>query len=281
MKNSVPKTKERKLRLRQSLETYVMTYQETEILFQKYLNGETTAEEEQLLALEVSRKDAPSDWKIIAEMLGELAIDEALFDKIMAERKPKPRLVRFWPWVTAACVAILLGIFLGPPREDTVSNSQIAKVEPKPEVAEEPKAVEPQKTVKSDVSTKPQPTHKTRQKSRVSRKAAKEQRKSSIKQETNLIAKAETPEEGKPQEYVVDETPAVTEREVAMVEGNTIESEPEVLLDRDLPITSLENFRLTKEEQALIVRLENEDFLKQIKQELEIAKYNQKQMAIN
>ena len=258
-----------------------MTYKETEILIQKYLNGETTAEEERLLALEVSREDAPEDWKVIAEMLGELAIDEALFDKIMAERKPKPRLVRFWPWVAAACVSILLVVFLGPPREDTVSNPQIAKVEPKPEVTEEPKTVEPQETIKRDVSTKTQPTYKTRQKSRVSRKAAKEQRKSSIKQETNLIAKVETPEKAKPQEYVVEETPAVTERAIAMVEENTIESEPEVLSDRDLPITSLENFRLTKEEQALIVRLENEDFLKQIKQELEIAKYNQKQMAIN
>ena len=258
-----------------------MTYQETEILIQKYLNGETTAEEEKLLALEVSSKDAPSDWKIIAEMLGELAIDEAFFDKIMAERKPKPHLVHFWPWVAAACVAVLLIVFLGHPREETVSNSQIAKVEPKTEVTEEPKAVESQETIKREVSTNTQPTRKIRHKSRVSRKAAKEQRKSSIKQETNLIAKAETPEEVKPQEYVVDEAPAITEQEVAMVEGNTIESEPEVLSDRDLPITSLENFRLTKEEQALIVRLENEDFLKQIKQELEIAKYNQKQIAIN
>ena len=54
-----------------------MTYQETEILIQKYLNGETIAEEERLLALEVSRKDAPSDWKIVAGMLGELTIDQA------------------------------------------------------------------------------------------------------------------------------------------------------------------------------------------------------------
>ena len=66
-----------------------MTHKEIEILIQKYLNGETTAEEERLLALEVSREDAPADWKIIAEMLGELTIDEALFDQIMAERSLK------------------------------------------------------------------------------------------------------------------------------------------------------------------------------------------------
>lgn len=259
-----------------------MTYQETEILIQKYLNGETTAEEEKLLALEVSRKDAPSDWKIIAEMLGELAIDEALFDKIMAERKPKPSLVRFWPWVAAACVAVLLGIFVGPPREDTNSNPQIAKVEPKPEIAEEPKTVEPQETAENEVSTKTLSPQKARQKSHVSIRATKEQHKSSIRrQEANLIAKAETPEEVKPQEYVVEETPTITEWEVAAVEKTAIESEPEVLSDRDLPITSPENFMLTQEELSMIVRLENEDFLKQVKQELEIAKYNQKQMSLN
>ena len=119
-----------------------MTYKETEILIQKYLNGETTAEEERLLALEVSREDAPEDWKVIAEMLGELAIDEALFDKIMAERKQKSRIIRLWPWVAAACVVALLVVFLGPPKEETPNQPQIAKVEPKntePEV----KAVEP------------------------------------------------------------------------------------------------------------------------------------------
>lgn len=119
-----------------------MTYKETEILIQKYLNGETTAEEERLLALEVSRKDAPEDWKVIAEMLGELTVDEALFDQIMAERKQKPRLIRFWPWVAAACVVALLVVFLGPPKEETPNQPQIAKVEPK-KTEPEVKAVEP------------------------------------------------------------------------------------------------------------------------------------------
>lgn len=258
-----------------------MTYQETEILIQKYLNGETTAEEEKLLALEVSREDAPSDWKIIAEMLGELTFDEALFDQIMAERKQKPRIIRLWPWVAAACVVALLVVFLGPPREETVSKPQIAKVEPKKDVVTEPKAVEPKEIANSEASAQPLPTHKIKHKSRVSQKAEEKQQESITSQEIQLIAKAETPEEVKPQEYVVDETPAITEREVAVIEKTTIESDPEILSDRDLPITSPENFRLTREEQALMVRLENEAFLKQVKQELEIAKYNQRQMALN
>lgn len=67
-----------------------MTYNQTELLIQKYLNGETSTEEERLLALEVSQEDAPLEWKMIAEMLGELTIDETLFDQIMAERRQKP-----------------------------------------------------------------------------------------------------------------------------------------------------------------------------------------------
>ena len=51
-------------------------------LIDKYLAGETTPEEERQLALEVSRPDAPEDWRIIAEMLGELTLDEALYDQI-------------------------------------------------------------------------------------------------------------------------------------------------------------------------------------------------------
>ena len=63
-----------------------MTHKETEELIDKFLNGETSLEEENRWALEVIRNDAPREWKIIAVMMGERAIDEALFDYIMAER---------------------------------------------------------------------------------------------------------------------------------------------------------------------------------------------------
>ena len=106
-----------------------MTNKDTEILIQKYLNGETTAEEERMLALEVTRENVPDDWKVIAEMLGELTVDEALFNQMMAERSRKSRIVKLWPWVAAACVAALLIVFLGPPRKDAPSKPQIAKVE--------------------------------------------------------------------------------------------------------------------------------------------------------
>lgn len=92
-----------------------MTYNETEQLIQRYLEGETTPQEEQQLALEVSRQDAPEDWKLIAEMLGTLTIDEALYDQEMRRReevavhteKKKMQPIRkrmAWMWTAAACL---------------------------------------------------------------------------------------------------------------------------------------------------------------------------------
>jgi hypothetical protein len=167
-----------------------MTYKDTERLIQKYLNGETTAEEERLLALEVSRDDAPDDWKVIAEMLGELTVDEALFDQMMAERTRKSRIVKLWPWVAAACVAALLIVFLGPPRKDAPSKPQIAKVAiehkqvlPKVKAAEE-KPVEP-KAEKPLTIAKPRKPHKARQSVNVS-KGMIEEEKEPVKENATL-----------------------------------------------------------------------------------------------
>ena len=167
-----------------------MTYNETELLIKKYLNGETTAEEERLLALEVSREDAPADWKIIAGMLGELTVDEALFDQMMAERSRKSRIVKLWPWVAAACVAALLIVFLGPPRKDAPSKPQIAKVAiehkqvlPKVKAAEE-KPVEP-KAEKPLTIAKPRKPHKARQSVNVS-KGMIEEEKEPVKENATL-----------------------------------------------------------------------------------------------
>ena len=132
-----------------------MTRNDTELLIQKYLNGETTVEEERQLALEVSREDVPEDWKIIAGMLGELTIDEALFDQMTAARKQKPRIIRLWPWLAAACVAALLIVFIGPPRDDVstqpqtkqVAEVKITKPHSDPPKIVEPKVEEPRTTI--------------------------------------------------------------------------------------------------------------------------------------
>ena len=158
-----------------------MTNKDTEILIKKYLDGETTAEEERLLALEVSGENVPEDWKIIAGMLGELTIDEALFDQMTAARKQKPRIIRLWPWLAAACVAALLIVFLGPPRKKDSIKPQIAKVAiehkqvlPKVKAAEE-KPVEP-KAEKPLTIAKPRKPHKARQSVNVSKGMIEEEK---------------------------------------------------------------------------------------------------------
>ncbi|MCQ2255414.1 MAG: hypothetical protein MJZ29_07945 [Bacteroidaceae bacterium] len=108
-----------------------MKSKDIEILIEKYLNGETTPEEEKALAAEVSRDDAPQEWKIIAEMLGELTVDEALYDNMMAERNKKSRIMKLWPWVAAACVAAILLMIPTPPKSPLTPErgESVAKVE--------------------------------------------------------------------------------------------------------------------------------------------------------
>lgn len=185
-----------------------MTYKETEILIQKYLNGETTAEEERLLALEVSRKDAPDDWKVIAEMLGELTVDEALFDQIMAERKQKPRFIRLWPWVAVACVAALLVVFLGPPREETSTQPQVAKVEPK-KIEPEVKSVEHVPVIaEKEIATEPTPAK------RIVAKAVTKPRKE------NVMPEQDVQEPQKQTEEIIEPIaePTGTTNDIAQVE---------------------------------------------------------------
>ena len=167
-----------------------MTYKQTETLIHKYLNGETSVEEEKLLALEVSREDAPADWKIIAEMLGELTVDEALFDQMMAERKHKPRIMKIWPWVAAACVAALLIVFLAPPKEDSASKPPIAKVETKTK-AVEVKATETKEKNQNQAAPKPQQVHATKQQVRVSKRITKEKQETLIAEETEPKSKTD------------------------------------------------------------------------------------------
>lgn len=142
-----------------------MTTREINLLIARYLDGETTPAEEQQLALEVGRPDAPAEWAIIAEMLGELATDEALFDEIMAQRavqasakhvpepitapipepitapitapilehisSPTHRSVKLWPWVGAAvCVALAFGLYYTILRQHAEETAQVDPSQP-------------------------------------------------------------------------------------------------------------------------------------------------------
>lgn len=120
-----------------------MTQQEVNQLIEKYMEGKTSLEEERQLTLEVNRPDAPAEWKIVAEMLGELTWGEALYDQEMKERK-SVRLHRYIGWSVAAVAACLtlwfvLGKFSTPtPQQDmTPQITQQSTQMVKPEVPEE------------------------------------------------------------------------------------------------------------------------------------------------
>ena len=120
-----------------------MTQQEVNRLIDRYMDGKTSLEEERQLAIEVSRPDAPAEWKIVAEMLGELTWGEALYDEEMAARK-RVRLHRYIGWSVAAVAACLtlwfvLGKFSAPtPQQDmTPQIVQQPTQMVKPEVPEE------------------------------------------------------------------------------------------------------------------------------------------------
>ena len=66
-----------------------------------------------------------------------------------------------------------------------------------------------------------------------------------------------------------------------MAEKAEESQKPRTISESDLPITRPENLRYTPEEIALMKRLANEAYIKWVKLELEIAKYNIEQTAYN
>ena len=122
-----------------------MTQKDVNRLIDKYMEGETTPQEERQLAIEVNRPDAPAEWKIIAEMLGDLTLGEALYDQTMAERK-RLQIRRYIGWGIAVAACLTLWFVLGKlvpetPQQDTT-----------PQIAQQPPMVKPEAKEK-EVST--------------------------------------------------------------------------------------------------------------------------------
>jgi hypothetical protein len=124
-----------------------MTQQEVNRLIDLYMEGKTSPEEEHRLAIEVNRSDAPAEWKIIAEMLGELTLGEALYDQTMAERK-RVRIRRYIGWSIAAVAACLtLWFVLGKLSIPTLQQDTA------PQIAQQPKPVVKPEAKEKEVST--------------------------------------------------------------------------------------------------------------------------------
>ena len=124
-----------------------MTQQEVNRLIDLYMEGKTSPQEERQLAIEVNRPDAPAEWKIIAEMLGELTLGEALYDQTMAERK-RVRIRRYIGWSIAAVAACLtLWFVLGKLSIPTLQQDTA------PQIAQQPKPVVKPEAKEKEVST--------------------------------------------------------------------------------------------------------------------------------
>lgn len=63
-----------------------MTNKDIQTLIDRYLEGETSPQEERLLARELQCDNLPEEWQAIRLMLGELAMGEAQYDAIMEQR---------------------------------------------------------------------------------------------------------------------------------------------------------------------------------------------------
>ena len=89
-----------------------MTNKEIQQLINKYLEGETSPEEERQLVLALQGDDQPEEWQAIRMMLGELTMGEAEYDAIMEQRKEKPSAILIALRTISSIAAIyLVGLF--------------------------------------------------------------------------------------------------------------------------------------------------------------------------
>ena len=176
----------------------------------------------------------------------EFHASDKLKDEVIAKAKAevRPRKVRLLPWLAAACVAGIIGLFLMPPEQsEDKARAKVESVKLKDESVKS--KVE---SIKNEVA-KPEPY--------VAVVDRKQQVRTSIRN-----VKAEEP--------VVQEPKQIQPKENAM----PIEQYDEemMLSENDVPITRPENLIDTPEDLALIARLEKQAFINRMREQVEIAK---------
>ena len=89
-----------------------MTNKAIQQLIDKYLEGETSPAEERQLARALLRSDLPEEWQAVKLMLGELAMGEAAYDEILAQRKQKPSaIILALRTISSIAAIMLIGLF--------------------------------------------------------------------------------------------------------------------------------------------------------------------------
>ena len=177
-------------------------------------------------------------------------------------KKGQKRLRKLWPWLAAACVAAFILVYTAPPEKEVTESRSTAEITE----AETPKRL----------STEMCSTEKRSTESRTKEMIAmaKPEKVITVKQKAHKVvtAKRDTISEKKEEDKVCD---------LAMAEKAEESQKPRTISESDLPITRPENLKYTKEEIALMKRQAAEAYIKWMKLELEIAKYNIEQSAYN
>ena len=118
-----------------------MTNKDIQQLIDKYLEGNTSPQEEQTLAHELLRPDIPEEWQAVRLMLGELAMGEAEYDSIMSQRNTKPSAILIALRIISSAAAIyLIGLFFYLQQEPVVkveiaNNNKVEEKQPAPQPA--------------------------------------------------------------------------------------------------------------------------------------------------
>ena len=194
------------------------------------------------------------------------------------ERKQeRKRLRKLWPWIAAACVAAFIVVYTAPPEKEakvcppmaktTMAEAPHTHTTDISDITNIPVMAKPEKEIKAK-----QIAHKVLKTNRHTTYEKKE--KSEAKELETLTAECQ-------QEVLTAECQQDKECDLAMAEKPTEDPKPRTISESDLPITRPENLRYTPEEIALMKRLANEAYIKWVKLELEIAKYNIEQTAYN
>ena len=177
-------------------------------------------------------------------------------------KKGQKRLRKLWPWLAAACVAAFILVYTAPPEKEVTESRSTAEITE----AETPKRLSTEMCSTEKRSTE------SRSKEMIA--MAKPEKVITVKQKAHKVvtAKRDTISEKKEEDKVCD---------LAMAEKAEESQKPRTISESDLPITRPENLKYTPEEIALMKRLANEAYIKWVKLELEIAKYNIEQTAYN
>lgn len=110
-----------------------------EELLQRFFDGQTTEVEELLLSDYFhDAESAPEEWEVYKEMFESFKSDaydfsqEELDAMLTPTGKERPKVVRLLPWVSVACVAALMGMFVWHPWVETPVSDVLSIAQVKP-----------------------------------------------------------------------------------------------------------------------------------------------------